>query len=171
MYFPSLENMIPLIGIDKPLVKQLDFWLASRREAIKNYLDPLSFSQYANIDYELSLDLFQVCTYEEINVLRERFDVVIESSNTNVGSYYDLDDIPTSHFNYDLNIEEEISRKDIVIYYELILEPSTPPTIRSFPQEQKSMGKNFGVDVTTYTESKERLKYRMGEVLKQRRNG
>lgn len=165
MYFPSLQNMKGLNGIPNisdPLIDQLDFWLASRRESIKNYLNPYSFSQYSNLSNELSLDLFYLCTTKEINILRVRFDVFINKTNTKLDSFYNINEIPESIEDYEHNIEVQITNDDILVYFELIKEPIHTPKL-DLPIE---MGKPQGVGIIDFEKTEKRVNITLSDILR-----
>ena len=151
MYFQILEDMKALIGtseIDSKLIDQFDFWLASRRTAVKNYLCPYTFSKYSGLDPELSLDLFLLSSHNKFNLLRPRYDVYIAEKAINVTSVYNEEDIPKKYIDPDTNFECMINADDdIRIYFELLQEADQKPSL--FPDDS---GKTIGVGFSKYKE-------------------
>lgn len=152
--------------LNEKLIEQFDFWLASRRDSVKNYLSPYSFSRFSDVNTELSMDLFYLSTTEEVKVLKVRYDVFLRSENINIASFYNYDDIPVSIENPETHEEISITENDILIYFELMSEPT------KVPQEMNVNipGKPPGVGVKDFEDTKKRCSYRMSEVLENTNN-
>ncbi len=162
MYFQNLEIIKNLDGnFPDKIVDDLDLWLATRRDAVKDNINPSHFSEYADIDLDLVLELFFLCSMPKINILQERYDVLIYQENILIDSYYDENDIPTSVINP--NTEKEYilnSTEDIRLYFELIQEPTTKPTFNT-----NSTGKDYGVGLDQARAAKNRAKFTLAKIL------
>lgn len=150
MYFQILKDMKDSIGIfdtHPELVEQFDFWLASRRTAVKNYLCPYTFSKYSGLDPELSLELFVLSSHDKFKLLRPRYDIFIASKGLNITSVYDKQKIPFKYIDPDTDIEYQINfDEDIRVYFELLQEADSKPSLFA-----DDMGKTTGVGFTEYT--------------------
>ncbi|MFJ8064857.1 hypothetical protein ACIQYS_09510 [Psychrobacillus sp. NPDC096426] len=165
MYFPSLQIMKVSDGdnkINEKLLEQLDFWLASRRVAVRNYLSPYSFSQFSDVDSTLCIDLFYYCTSDKVNILKARYDVFIRSLGLKIGSYYDYNDIPEFFVDSDNNEELEISDNDILIYFELLEEPEEVPNINL----DDGAGKPRGVGIVEFRDAEKKYSFAMSDILR-----
>lgn len=110
------------------VLEDFDYWLATRREAIKNYLSPNSYSEYSGMDNTLSLQLFLLCTHPKVNLLKLRYDVFIKRKNQFIDSFYNEKDIPKKYKDPDTNCLIDIDEnEDIRVYFELLSEPETEP--------------------------------------------
>lgn len=156
MYFQNLNNIRDLSGTDninQDLINQFDFWLASRRTAIKDYLCPNSFSRYSGLDPDLSLELFILGTHEKVNLLRPRFDIYIVNKGLKIDSVYNYEDIPDIYVDpeddkeYKINLDE-----DVRIYFELLQEISEKPSLI-----QNDSVKPSGVGLTNYVEKRKKV--------------
>lgn len=156
MYFPNLKNIMDLSGTDNinmGLIKQLDFWLASRRTSVKDYLCPHSFSRYSGLDSELSLELFILCTHEKVNLLRPRFDIYIANKGLKIDSVYNFEEIPDVYIDPDNDKEYKINiDEDIRIYFEMLQEIEEKPFII-----RNDSVKPSGVGLTKYIEKKNKI--------------
>ncbi|GLI83473.1 hypothetical protein ANABIO32_11660 [Rossellomorea marisflavi] len=73
MFYPKLKNLkkerIPDYSIDK-----LDWWLGTRRQNTRKFVNPLQFSLDCNIDINHALKLFSYCTFgQEVKLLRKKY--------------------------------------------------------------------------------------------------
>lgn len=151
--------------IDERLLDQFDYWLASRREAAKNYLSPYEFSRFSNTSTDLSLDLFFISTKKEVDILKSRFDVFLRDTNTRVGSYFDYDEIPEFYDDLESGSKIKINENDILIYFELISEPTNVPSLDRFTET----GKPQGVGLKLFQETETRNTFSVGGILRKKR--
>ena len=152
MYFQNLKSMMDSNGtnhIDQKLIEQFDFWLASRRTSVKNYLCPHSFSMYSGIDPGLSLGLFKAVSELDEKFLRARYDIFIRDKGIKIDSVYDQKEIPGSYDDPDTGKTYKINlSEDIRVYFELLEEPIEKPSITT-----NDSGKSRGVGLTEYNKT------------------
>lgn len=151
--------------IDEKLLDKFDYWLASRREATINYLSPYEFSRFSNASTDLSLDLFFISTKKEVDILKSRFDVFLRDTNTRVGSYSHYDDIPQFHDDLESGSKIKINEDDILVYFELITEPTKVPSLNRYTET----GKPQGVGLKLFQETETRNTFSVGDVLRKNR--
>lgn len=135
MYFPILEDLRFKYKLDDSLIKKFDTWLGIRRKATYNYLNPNQFSLDTDIDESIAYDLFALSTDSEINLLKIRYSVEIDTNYDYRKTYYKLEEIPEK---LEFNDEEIIITNEmIIIWFSLNKIPSCPPKI-----EDISMGES-----------------------------
>lgn len=73
MFFPCLSNL-KRAKFPEQSIKLLDWWLGTRRQNTRKYINPLQFSIDCNIDIEHTLKLFSHSTYDpQIQLLRQKY--------------------------------------------------------------------------------------------------
>lgn len=166
LYFQDLEIIRNSDSkLDQDFLKLLDdleLWLATRRTAIKDFINPVSFSDSHDLNIETVLDMFYIFASPEIGILRERYDIFIKQDNKFVTSYYNDSEIPDvithpeTRQKYKLNKDE-----DIRLYFELIKEPDLKPNLLT-----KTTGKDHGVGLSIAQAAKQRATFVMSEIIK-----
>jgi len=162
MYFQNLEIIQNLDGeFNEKIIKDLDYWLATRREAVKDYLNPYNFSDYADVSIDVVLPLFFICTSKKVEILKERYDILIKQENKFIASYYNHENIPDEIIHPETNEAYKLNKEeDIRLYFELISEPESKPVFI-----KKSSGKDQGVGLTMALEAKQKASFAMSDLI------
>jgi hypothetical protein len=148
MYFPTLNTLKNYHHIDTFIIRMLDTWLGTRRQAIKKFLDPIQFSIDTDIDEELSISLFADCTHPKINVLKKRYTVECPQCGKVLGVYFNPNEVPITIFCNECNHNYPVTFDNIIIWFELIKLPEQSQDVspkRTLIKEGTQLGKSDGL--------------------------
>lgn len=146
MYFPILSTM-SRYQIDSFLMNKLDIWLGTRRKAVRKYLSPLQFSLDCEIDEDISISLFSICTMQEISLLDEYYVVECENCNNRIlGTFTQVSDIPNEIYCGECDRNIEVTKYNLLIWFKLLKEPQEQPYneySRGLIKKVNSLGRTF----------------------------
>ncbi|PHB61124.1 hypothetical protein [Bacillus wiedmannii] len=162
MYFPTLDTMKNL-EIDNFLIKKLDTWLGTRRKATRKHLSPLQFSIDTDIDEDTSIELFAVCTDNEIKVLREKYIVTCPNCcDKIIDVYYTPEEIPDIINCYECNRSIRVREEMITIWFELMRIPNPSPISNvSSPTSNTTSGNGGGLSAERLRQTKSPMALRL----------
>jgi hypothetical protein len=163
MYFPTL-NIMKKYKVDEFLIRKLDIWLATRRKAVRKFLSPLQFSLDTDIDEDLSIDLFFICSEKDLELLKFRTIVKCPNCDRIIGVYEEPTKIPSSIYCDECNFNIKVNQDIVETYFELTQLPMEQVINRDsivFREGDDGSGKAFGLRVEQIEKSKSDMARRL----------